>query len=319
MIEIIYLVFLSIFILFVFVYVVMLNNKLPKYKSPALFRIGTGGTTGTYYSVGYVVSKATNQPNIFPLTLESAGSVENIEAVKNGNMESGFAQANFVISNYKGSSTYSTDLRIISNLYPEAVHIVARKSTISSIADLSGKKVNIGEIGSGTLITAQVILDAYSITVNSFKLTLSTAISQLKSSNLDALFFVGGYPVPALTDLFTGSSDYTLLQIDDTIINNILRSNNFMTVNIIPSSTYSTISNDVNTLFVPALWITNKSVDDDIVYEMVKSLYSENGKNIIKDSHNTSANLISLDKAHTNNGDVPFHNGALRFYKEKNM
>jgi uncharacterized protein len=134
-------------------------------QSPAFFRIGTGGTAGTYFPVGGIIANAvSNPPGLVVTAVASNGSVANVNAINGGGAESGFSQADVAYWAYTGTGVFEgrpkvTDLRSIANLYPESVHVVVRKAAgAKSIADLKGKKISIDEPGSGTLINAKAIL-----------------------------------------------------------------------------------------------------------------------------------------------------------------
>ena len=136
-------------------------------QAQQFFRIGTGGTAGTYYPVGGMIANTVSQPGKLSATAQaSAGSVANVNAVAAGQLESGFSQADVATWAFTGKGVWEgkpavTGLRLIANLYPESVHIVARKgSGIKSVADLKGKRVALDEPGSGTLINARSILAA---------------------------------------------------------------------------------------------------------------------------------------------------------------
>ena len=132
------------------------------------FRIGTGGTAGTYYPVGGMIANAVSQPGKIVVTAQASnGSVANVNGIVGGAMESGFSQSDVATWAQTGTGLYEgkpnvPGLRLIANLYPESVHVVVRKgSGIKSVADLKGKRVALDEPGSGTLVNARAILAAY--------------------------------------------------------------------------------------------------------------------------------------------------------------
>ncbi|MEO7008800.1 MAG: TAXI family TRAP transporter solute-binding subunit, partial [Caldimonas sp.] len=139
-------------------------------KAQQFFRIGTGGTSGTYYPVGGMIANAVSQPGKIIVTAQASnGSVANVTAISGGAMESGFTQADVASWAYSGKGVYEgkpkvADLRLIATLYPESVHLVARKgSGIKTVFDLKGKRVALDEPGSGTLVDAKLILAAYGL------------------------------------------------------------------------------------------------------------------------------------------------------------
>src|SRR5881227_2812589 len=128
-------------------------------QAQQFFRIGTGGTAGTYYPVGGMIANAVSQPGKIVVTAQASnGSVANVNGIAGGAMESGFSQADVATWAQTGTGLFEgkpsvPGLRLIANLYPESVHVVVRKgSAIKSVADLKGKRVALDEPGSGTLV-----------------------------------------------------------------------------------------------------------------------------------------------------------------------
>ncbi len=131
-------------------------------QAQVFFRIGTGGTAGTYYPVGGMIANAVSQPGKIAATAQSSnGSLANVNAIAGAQMESGFSQADVATWAYTGTGVFEgkpnvPGLRLIANLYPESVHVVVKKgSGIKTVADLKGKRVALDEPGSGTLINAR--------------------------------------------------------------------------------------------------------------------------------------------------------------------
>jgi len=189
------------------------------------FRIGTGGTAGTYYPIGGLLANAISNPpgsrpcndggscgapGVVATAVASNGSVANINGIQSGSLESGFTQSDVAYWAYSGTGVYDgkpkvADLRLIANLYPETIHLVARKgANIKSVADLKGKRVSLDEPGSGTLVDARIILGAYGLTekdVTAEYLKPNQAGDKMRDGGLDAFFFVGGYPTSAISEL----------------------------------------------------------------------------------------------------------------------
>src|SRR6476469_3976953 len=133
------------------------------------FRIGTGGTGGTYYPVGGMIANAVSSDKINVSAVATNGSVANVNGIVGGSMESGFSQADINSWAYTGTGIYEgkakiEELRVIANLYPESVHVVVKKgANIKTLADLKGKRVSIDEPGSGTIVSARALLAAYGV------------------------------------------------------------------------------------------------------------------------------------------------------------
>src|SRR5215204_3744773 len=182
----------------------------------AFFRIGTGGTGGTYYPIGGLIANAISGQDggkgvagLVSTAVASNGSVANVNAIQGGSSESGVAYWAYTGTGLYEGKPKVQDLRLIATLYPETVHIVARKdANIKSVADLKGKRVSIDEPGSGTIVDSRLVLAAFGITEKDIKpeyLKPGPAGDRLKDNALDAFFFVGGYPTGAISELATSS------------------------------------------------------------------------------------------------------------------
>lgn len=287
------------------------------------FRIGTGGTAGTYFPVGGMVANTVSQPGKISATAQaSAGSVANVNAVASGQLESGFSQADVATWAHTGTGVWEgrpavTGLRLIANLYPESVHIVARKGAgIRTVADLKGKRVALDEPGSGTLINARAILAAYGLKDSDLRpeyIKPNQAGDKLKDGSLDAFFFTGGWPAGAISELASSGAGIELVAIEGAQADAIRRASSFFAPDTIPADTYKGVG-AVRTLAVGAQWVTSDKVDANLVYEIVKSLYSEAGQKAMGAGH-AKGKFITRENAVQGAG-IPFHPGAARYYRE---
>ena len=287
------------------------------------FRIGTGGTAGTYFPVGGMIANTVSQPGKIAATAQaSAGSVANVNAVASGQLESGFSQADVATWAHSGTGVWEgrpavSGLRLIANLYPESVHIVARKGAgIRSVADLKGKRVALDEPGSGTLINARSILAAYGLKDADLRaeyIKPNQAGDKLKDGALDAFFFTGGAPAGAIAELASAGAGIELVPIDGPQADAIRKASGFFAPDVIPADTYKGLP-AVRTLAVGAQWVTSDKVDANLVYEIVKKLYSADGQKAMGAGH-AKGKYITKDNAVQGAG-IPFHPGAERFYKE---
>jgi TRAP transporter TAXI family solute receptor len=300
-----------------------LTLAAPVAHAQQYFRIGTGGTAGTYYPVGGMIANVISQPGRIAATAQaSAGSVANVSAVLSGAAESGFSQADVATWAYTGKGVWEgrppvTGLRLIANLYPESVHIVVRKgSGIRSVADLKGKRVALDEPGSGTLINARTILAAYGLKDADLRaeyIKPNQAGDKLKDGALDAFFFTGGAPAGAIAELASSGTGIELLAIDGAQAEALRRTSGFFATDTIPAETYKGVP-AVRTLAVGAQWVTSDKADANLVYEIVKALYSDAGQKAMAAGH-AKGRYITRDNAVQGAG-IPFHPGAERFYRE---
>jgi uncharacterized protein len=287
------------------------------------FRIGTGGTAGTYYPVGGAIANAVSQPGKIVVTAQASnGSVGNVNGIAGGALESGFSQSDVATWAQKGTGIFEgkpniPGLRMIANLYPESLHVVVKKgSGIKSIADLKGKRVALDEPGSGTLINARIVLAAYGVKEAEIKpeyIKPNQASDKMKDGSLDAFFFTGGAPAGAIAELASSGSGIELLPIDGPQAEGLRMASPFFAVDEIPADTYKGVAG-VKTLAVGAQWVTSDKADAETVYQITKALYSDATQKTLAAGH-AKGKFITLKNAVQGVG-IPFHPGAERFYKE---
>ncbi len=297
--------------------------SLGSVSAQQFFRIGTGGTAGTYYPVGGMIANAVSQPGkIIVTAAASNGSVGNVNGIAGGALESGFSQSDVASWAQKGTGIFEgkphvPGLRMIANLYPETIHVVVKKgSGIKSIAELKGKRVALDEPGSGTLINARLVLAAYGIKEADIKpeyIKPNQAADKMKDGSLDAFFFTGGAPAGAIAELASSGSGIELLPIDGAQAQSLRASSAFFANDSIPADTYKDVA-AVNTLAVGAQWVTSDKADAETVYQITKALFSEPAQKTLQAGH-AKGKLITLKNAVQGVG-IPFHPGAERFYKE---
>ena len=290
------------------------------------FRIGTGGTAGTYYPVGGILANAISQPPKLVLTaVASNGSVANVNSIMGGSLESGFSQADVAYWAFTGTGIWegkpkAADLRAIANLYPESIHLVARKGAgIKSVADLKGKRVSLDEPGSGTLVDARIILGAWGLKDSDVKaeyLKPNQAGDKMKDGAMDAFFFVGGFPAGAISELASTGAGLELVAIDGPNAAKILAQYKFFAVDAIPANTYKGVD-AVKTISVGAQWVTSAKVPAEIVYEVVKGMWGDKARGALDAGH-AKGKMIRKETALSGIG-IPLHPGAEKFYKEAGL
>lgn len=295
-------------------------------QAPAFFRIGTGGTAGTYYPVAGMIANAISEPPALVATaVASNGSVANVNSIVSGATESGFSQADVAFWAYSGTGIWDgkpkvEELRAIANLYPESVHVVARKGVAKSIADLKGKKVSLDEPGSGTLVNARAILGAFGVTEKDISpefLKPNQAAEKLKDGSVDAFFFTGGTPAAAISELASTGSGIEILPIDGDGAAKLKASFPFFADDTIPADTYKGIG-AVKTVSVGAHWYTSAKIPEEVVYRVTKGLWSDKTRAVLDAGH-AKGKVIRKETALTGLGGVPLHPGAARFYKEAGL
>jgi TRAP transporter TAXI family solute receptor len=304
------------------------------------FRIGTGGTAGTYYPIGGLLANAISSPpgsrecdkggscgvpGLVATALSSNGSVANINGIAGGQLESGFSQSDVAYWAYTGTGVYEgkpkvADLRLIANLYPESIHLVARKGAgIKTVADLKGKRVSLDEPGSGTLIDARIILGAFGLTDKDVKaeyLKPNQAGDKIKDGALDAFFFVGGYPAGAIAELAASGGGIELINIAGPEIDKMRKQYGFFATDKIPADTYKGVAG-VETLSVGAQWVTSAKQPTELIYGITKALWNANTRKLL-DSGHAKGKAITKETALEGAG-IPLHPGAEKFYREAGL
>ncbi|MDM0046249.1 TAXI family TRAP transporter solute-binding subunit [Variovorax dokdonensis] len=290
------------------------------------FRIGTGGTAGTYYPVGGMIANAVSQPGKIVVTAQASnGSLANVNAIAGGSLESGFSQADVATWAYTGTGAFEgkpkvTDIRMIANLYPESIHLVVKKgSGIKSVADLKGKRVALDEPGSGTLINARMVLAAFGVKESDIKpeyIKPNQAGDKLKDGALDAFFFVGGAPAGAIAELASSGAGIELLPISGAPADKLRADSPYFSVDDIPAGTYKDVP-EVKTLAVGAQWVTSAKADTDTVYQITKALYGDAAQKALAAGH-AKGKYITKENA-VKGVAIPFHPGAEKFYKEAGL
>lgn len=296
----------------------------PAFAQTKFFRIGTGGTGGTYFPIGGIIANAVSTATVNASAVASNGSVANVNAIVGGASESGFSQSDVAAWAYTGTGLFEgkpkvEELRAIANLYPETVHIVIKKGLgAKSIADLKGKRISIDEPGSGSLVNAKAILAAYGVGDRDYRaenLKPGPASEKMRDGSLDAFFITGGYPLGALTELGT-THGFELLPIDGDAAEKLKKQFGFFAPDTIPDDAYKGIKG-VATLAVGAQWVTSAKIDTDLVYEVTKALWSDKTRAILDAGH-AKGKTIQKTTALLGLG-IPLHAGAEKFYKEAGL
>lgn len=306
----------------------------------SFFRIGTGGTAGTYYPIGGLLANAISNPpgsrpcdqggscgvpGLVASALSANGSVANINAIAGGTLESGFAQSDVATWAFTGTGIWEgkpavEQLRAIANLYPESIHLVASAgSGISSVSDLKGKRVSLDEPGSGTLVDARVILEGYGLSeadITPEYLKPDQAADRMRDGAMDAFFFVGGYPAGAIAEL-ASQHDVKLVPITCDEAPSICEQYTFFASDTVPGGTYEGNADDVKTLAVGAQWVTSADQPEDLIYGITKALWNDNTRKQLDAGH-AKGKSITKETALDGVG-IPLHPGAEKFYKEAGL
>ncbi|RFC66377.1 C4-dicarboxylate ABC transporter substrate-binding protein [Fulvimarina endophytica] len=289
------------------------------------FSIGTGGQTGVYYVVGQSVCRLVNRATDYKCTAPSTGgSIANINAIKSGDMAMGVAQSDWQFHAYNGSSQYEGDkfdkLRAVFSLHPEPFNVVARKdANIATFDDLKGKRVNVGNPGSGMLATMEVLMDAKGWTMDDFALASQLKPAEqaaaLGDNNVDAIIYAVGNPNGSIQEATT-TVDANLVPVTGPEIDELIEENPYYAKATIPGGMYEGNPDDVETFGVRATLVSSADVDEELVYQVTKAVFENFDR--FKSLHPAFANLTKEEMVKTGNS-APLHPGAERYYKEAGL
>lgn len=282
---------------------------------------GTGGTGGVYYPLGGEYA-AIYEENIDGITVnytDSGASVENIGKIFQGEWQLGISQSDTANSAVNGDGEFEgaavDNIGWIGALYPEAAHIVTLAgSGITTVEDLKGKRVAVGDIGSGTRNVSDAILGAAGIGEGDYEVfeqDFSSSLTLLRDGNIDASIFVVGTPTGSLGDL-AATNDVALVSVAPEQAEKIASESLYEPYTIEPDS-YDFLTEPVTTLSVAAaLLASTTQVSEDIGYQITKATFEKAG-----DITLPQGDLITLDYALFGQGDVPLHPGAKKYYEEQ--
>ena len=283
--------------------------------------LATGGTSGTYYPFGGAIANIWNTKieNMNVTAQATGASAENLRLISNKDAEFATVQNDVMDYAYNGSDMFDGqalhNLASIGTLYPEVVQIAASKSSgITSVSDLRGKRVSVGDAGSGVEFNAKQILEGYGLKFDDIKknnLSFKESAEGLQNGTLDACFVTAGVPNSALQELaFTAG--LVLIPVKGAEANLICDKYSFYTQVVIPAGTYKGTDVDTEALAIKATLAVSASLDEDIVYEMTKTLF-ENLEEL--GTAHAKGKEVSAQSAVTG-VSVPFHPGAERYFKE---
>lgn len=282
-------------------------------------RMATGGNTGTYYAYGSAVGQILQEKTKIPITIQSTGaSKANIQLIAAGEVELAIVQNDVMDYAYKGTELFTGEqtqaFSSMAALYAEVCQVVAGSSGITSIADLKGKRVSVGDAGSGVEFNAKQILEVYGITfadIDKQNLSFAASADALRDGKIDAFFCTAGAPTTAVVDLAI-SKDIVLLAIDDAHVAQLIRAYPFYTKYPITAGSYRGVAQDVQTVAVKATFIVSNKLSEETVYTLTKTLIESQ-----REIQNSHAKGAELSAAYAVSGiSVPFHAGAARYFKE---
>jgi hypothetical protein len=288
--------------------------------------IGTGGQTGVYFVVGQSICRLVNRGSAdhgLKCTAPSTGgSIANINAIKAGDMDMGVAQSDWQFHAYNGTSKFEGDqfenLRAVFSVHGEPFNVIARKDAgISSFDDLKGKRVNIGNPGSGQRATMEVVMDAKGWTLDDFALASELKPAEqaaaLGDNKVDAIIYTVGHPNGSIQEAVS-TIDAELVPVEGPEIEKLISENPYYAAATVPGGMYKGTDSDVNTFGVKATFVTSADVEDDVVYQVVKAVFDNFDR--FKRLHPAFENLTEEEMI-SGGLSAPLHPGAEKYYKER--
>jgi TRAP transporter TAXI family solute receptor len=322
--------FLLIGIAVMFGFIVLMGATPAPVKAETQFvTIGTGGVTGVYYPTGgaicRLVNKTRKEHGIRCSVESTGGSVYNLNTIAAGELDMGVAQSDWQYHAWNGTSKFkekgpNKDLRAVFSVHPEPFTVVARAgSGIKNFQDLKGKRVNIGNPGSGQRGTMEVVMGALGWTKDDFKLA-----SELKSAEqskalcdnkIDAMVFTVGHPSGSIKEAST-SCDSVLVNVTGPEIDKLVKDNDYYRTATIPGGMYRGTPADTKTFGVGATFVTSAKVPNDVIYNVVKAVFENFDQ--FKKLH-PAFSVLKKEEMIKDGLSAPLHDGAVKYYKEAGL
>jgi TRAP transporter TAXI family solute receptor len=291
--------------------------------------IGTGGVTGVYYPTGgaicRLVNKTRKEHGIRCSVESTGGSVYNLNTIRAGELDMGVAQSDWQYHAYHGTSKFADqgpfkELRAVFSVHPEPFTVVARSDAgVKDFMDLKGKRVNIGNPGSGQRGTMEVVMEAVGWTKDDFALASELkAAEQSKAvcdNKVDAMVYTVGHPSGSIKEATT-SCDTVLVSVNGPAIDKLVADHDYYRKAVIPGGMYRGNDADTITFGVGATFVSSTNVPADTVYQVVKAVF-ENFDDFRK-LHPAFANL-KKEEMIKDGLSAPLHDGAIRYYKEAGL
>jgi uncharacterized protein len=305
-----------------------LAGALPAGAEERVIVIGTGGLAGVYFPVGGAICRTVNQgrkDHGIRCTVEStAGSVANLNALAAGELDLALAQSDSQyqaatgIEGFRDRGPDST-LRALFSLYPEPFTLVARADAkIKSLDDLKGKRFNIGDPGSGTRVVTELLLKELGWPRSTFRpaaeLRPGDMLAALCERKLDAFTYVVGHPNAAIREA-TANCGAGLVDVSGPAVQKLLAEHPYFTAVLIPAKLYRGNDVDIRSFGPRATVVTSTRLPEPAAYAIVKAVFENLGE--LKKQHPALDGLTPEQMLSGNT--APFHDGALRYYKEKGL
>jgi len=288
--------------------------------------IGTGGTGGVYYPLGGAVANvlSKNLPNVQATAEVTGGSVDNLKLIASGQSELGFSMADAALDAFNGQDKFKSKvpLQTLLVVYPNRMHVVTVEGTgIEKMSDLKGKRVSTGSPGGATEVMAFRVIEAAGLDkdkdMKRERLGAAESVNAIKDRKIDAFFWVGGIPTAAVTDLAaTPGMKMKLIDHSDTVEKMNAKYGKLYTASTIKAGAYPGTDKDNAIAEVWNIIVTGDKMSNDDAYAIVKTLVEKKADIV---AVHKEAESFSLDNQIAARSPIPFHPGALKYFKEKGI
>ena len=295
--------------------------------SAEFITIGTGGVTGTYYPTGGAICRLVNlykNETKIRCSVESTdGSVYNVNSIKYGDLNFAIVQSDIVYKANKGEGAFKDatipKLRSVMAIYPELLTLVTRKdANINSLLDIKGKRINLGNQGSGSETTALTLFEESGIKKEDLKFAADIKVSEmpdaLKDNKIDGYFYMVGHPTVNIQDA-ANSIDVKIVPIEGANVDTLIKKYPYFAKANIPEGIYKGNDTDISTFGVKAILVTNEDVSIEIVYTVVKAILENFDE--FKRQHPAYSQLTK--KSLLEGLSAPLHEGAKKYFKEAGL
>lgn len=289
--------------------------------------IGTGSRAGVYYQVGRaicrLVNRSTAENKITCNAPPTAGSIANLKALRAGTLQLAVAQSDWQYHAAKGSSAFAAaqadpDLRAVFSVHGEPFTVVARRDAeITHLRDVEGKRINIGNPGSGQRATMEVVMQAMGWTASSFSLANELPANQqslaLCHDQVQAMVYTVGHPNDSVAQAVR-LCDAVIVEVSGSAIEKLIAQRPYYAHTAVPGGLYSGNPNDVKTFGVRATVVTSAKVDADTIYNITKTVFDN--LDTFRSMHPAFARL-QHERMIRDGLSAPLHEGAARYYEER--
>lgn len=288
----------------------------------------TGPSSGIYFPIGGAFSTFIGTLGYRTSATATGATAENINALLTGQGEMAIAMADSVIQAVEAFGAYegkkpATTLRAMMGLWPNYCQIVTTEASgIKTFADLKGKRVGVGAPNSGVELNARMMFEAHGMSYKDVRvdyLSYGEAIDQMKNGQCDAAFVTSGLGNATIRELGV-SHKLAFVPVEGEALKNLIKKYPFYIEAVIPAATYGA-AKDTTTAAVMNIMLVDVKLADDVVYDLLENIYSPAGLAAIQASHGTAKANITPETALRGivGTSVPFHNGAIKYYKDKGM